>query len=65
MQNAGLLTSELVTNVVTHARSAGELVAYRHEGFWFAMDTPRDYRQLADLAAAGNPPWAVWERGRS
>ena len=28
MQNAGLLTSELVTNVVTHARSAGELVAY-------------------------------------
>jgi glucose-1-phosphate cytidylyltransferase len=44
---------------------AGELVAYRHEGFWFAMDTPRDYRQLADLAAAGQPPWAVWERGRA
>jgi anti-sigma regulatory factor (Ser/Thr protein kinase) len=28
MQNAVLLTSELVTNAVTHARSAGELVAY-------------------------------------
>jgi glucose-1-phosphate cytidylyltransferase len=40
----------------------GELVAYRHEGFWFAMDTPRDYRQLAEMAAAGRPPWAVWER---
>jgi glucose-1-phosphate cytidylyltransferase len=40
---------------------AGELVAYRHEGFWFPMDTPRDHRQLSDLAAAGNPPWAVWE----
>jgi glucose-1-phosphate cytidylyltransferase len=40
----------------------GELVAYRHPGFWFAMDTPRDVRQLADLWAAGDAPWAVWER---
>src|SRR5690348_1510082 len=28
MRNALLLTSELVTNVVTHTRTAGELLAY-------------------------------------
>ncbi len=40
----------------------GELAAYRHDGFWFCMDTPRDYRQLAEMSATGRPPWAVWER---
>ena len=41
----------------------GELVAYPHEGFWFCLDTPRDYRQLSDMWASGRAPWAMWERG--
>ncbi|HEY0782827.1 MAG TPA: sugar phosphate nucleotidyltransferase [Thermoanaerobaculia bacterium] len=41
----------------------GELSAYRHDGFWFCMDTPRDHRQLTEMASAPRPPWAVWERG--
>ncbi|MFP5378730.1 MAG: glucose-1-phosphate cytidylyltransferase [Vicinamibacteria bacterium] len=39
----------------------GELVAYPHEGFWYCVDTPRDYQQLQDLWASGGAPWAVWE----
>lgn len=35
----------------------GELVAYRHEGFWQSMDTLRDVRLLESLCAKGNPPW--------
>lgn len=40
---------------------AGELVAYRHEGFWYCVDTPRDYRQLSEMWSSGRAPWAVWE----
>jgi glucose-1-phosphate cytidylyltransferase len=45
-----------------HLVREGQLVAYLHEGFWFCMDTPRDYQQLAAMEATGHPPWAVWER---
>jgi glucose-1-phosphate cytidylyltransferase len=38
---------------------AGELVAYRHEGFWQPMDTLRDKQHLEELWQAG-APWKVW-----
>ena len=38
----------------------GKLSAYRHEGFWQAMDTLRDKNYLEDLWAAGNAPWKRW-----
>jgi glucose-1-phosphate cytidylyltransferase len=38
----------------------GELMAYRHEGFFFAMDTYREYLQLNELWATGEAPWKVW-----
>lgn len=39
----------------------GELRAYLHEGFWFCMDTPRDYQHLQYLWSAQQAPWAVWK----
>jgi glucose-1-phosphate cytidylyltransferase len=39
----------------------GELMAYRHDGFWQAMDTLRDKNHLEDLWAGGRAPWKVWE----
>jgi glucose-1-phosphate cytidylyltransferase len=38
----------------------GELIAYRHGGFWQAMDTLRDKRLLEDLWDRGEAPWKVW-----
>jgi len=38
----------------------GQLVAYRHDGFWQCMDTYREWKILTDLWNSGNPPWAVW-----
>jgi glucose-1-phosphate cytidylyltransferase len=38
---------------------AGQLAAYRHEGFWQCMDTLRDVRQLESLWAV-QAPWKVW-----
>lgn len=39
----------------------GQLMAYRHEGFFFAMDTYREYKYLNDLWDSGQSPWKVWE----
>jgi hypothetical protein len=39
----------------------GQMVAYRHEGFFFAMDTYREYLYLNGLWDAGHAPWASWQ----
>lgn len=38
-----------------------QMNAYRHNGFWFAMDTLRDKNYLEGLWAAGKAPWKVWD----
>ncbi len=38
----------------------GQLMAYKHEGFWQCMDTVRDRKRLEDLWEAG-APWRVWD----
>ena len=38
----------------------GELVAYRHDGFWAAMDTLRDKMFLEALWNSGQAPWKSW-----
>ncbi|HEY9103097.1 glucose-1-phosphate cytidylyltransferase, partial [Chitinimonas sp.] len=38
----------------------GRLAAFRHNGFWAAMDTVRDKARLEELWASGEAPWKVW-----
>jgi len=38
----------------------GELMMYRHDGFWQPMDTYRDYKMLNDLYKDNNAPWVTW-----
>lgn len=38
----------------------GELVAFKHPGFWKCMDTLRDKLDLNELWAKGNAPWKTW-----
>jgi glucose-1-phosphate cytidylyltransferase len=40
--------------------SAGQLRAFRHEGFWDCMDTYKDAVVLNDLWQAGDAPWKTW-----
>ncbi len=37
--------------------AAGELMAFRHEGFWQPMDTLREKQILENLFASGKAPW--------
>ncbi|MGH2625116.1 MAG: glucose-1-phosphate cytidylyltransferase [Anaerolineales bacterium] len=39
----------------------GQLMAYRHHGFWQCMDTIRDKKLLNALWDAGEAPWKVWD----
>jgi glucose-1-phosphate cytidylyltransferase len=40
--------------------SHGQLYAYKHSGFWQAMDTLRDKHQLQRLWESGQAPWKIW-----
>jgi glucose-1-phosphate cytidylyltransferase len=38
----------------------GQLMAYRHDGFFYAMDTFREYQVLNQLWGSGQARWRVW-----
>ncbi len=42
----------------------GELMTFRHEGFWRCMDNSRDFQYLNELWDAGNPLWTVLDNQR-
>lgn len=39
---------------------AGQLMAYRHNGYWQPMDTLREKHLLEELWESGKAPWKVW-----
>lgn len=53
-------STSLEADTMEELAADGELMAYRHEGFWQSMDTLRDVRVLGSLWEAGSPPWRVW-----
>lgn len=38
----------------------GELMAFKHDGFWQPMDTLREKQKLEELWEKNNAPWKVW-----
>lgn len=40
----------------------GQLMAYKHEGFWQCMDTVREKEELEKLWNSGKAPWKVWDK---
>jgi glucose-1-phosphate cytidylyltransferase len=38
----------------------GDLMAFKHTGFWQPMDTLREKRMLESLWEAGKAPWRMW-----
>jgi glucose-1-phosphate cytidylyltransferase len=41
--------------------TAGQVMAYKHEGFWQCIDTPREVRLMENLWGEGTAPWKVWD----
>ena len=42
------------------AANSGQLMAYKHEGFWQCMDTVKEKETLEKMWASGTAPWKVW-----
>ncbi|MEX2541132.1 MAG: glucose-1-phosphate cytidylyltransferase [Trueperaceae bacterium] len=40
----------------------GQMMAYRHRGFWSCMDTLKERNMLEELWESGQAPWRVWDR---
>lgn len=53
--------SVLEKDVLPRIAAEGKLSAFKHEGFFYAMDTYREYKYLNDLWNGGNAPWKVWK----
>jgi glucose-1-phosphate cytidylyltransferase len=49
---------DLEREVLPSLANAGNLFAYRHEGFWKSMDTQKDVQELTALCEGGRGPWA-------
>jgi glucose-1-phosphate cytidylyltransferase len=47
----------LERDVLTRLSAEGELMVFRHTGFWQCMDTLRDVRTLTSMWQGGNAPW--------
>ena len=43
-----------------HLAHDGQLAAFRHEGFWHCMDTPKDRQVLEDLWKTDRASWKLW-----
>ena len=39
----------------------GQLMGYRHYGFWSCMDTLKEKNMLEALWDSGKAPWKIWE----
>jgi glucose-1-phosphate cytidylyltransferase len=54
--NAWMFEREPMDNLTTQR----QVHAFRHRGFWQAMDTLRDKQRLEELWAEGRAPWKKW-----
>jgi glucose-1-phosphate cytidylyltransferase len=51
---------DLVGEPFAQLATKQQLAAYRHDGFWVALDTLKELDLLQALEAQDAAPWAVW-----
>ena len=52
--------TSLEADALEQLAGEGQLRAFKHEGFWQAMDTLREVRFLRSLWERGRAPWVTW-----
>jgi glucose-1-phosphate cytidylyltransferase len=43
----------------------GQMMGYRHYGFWSCMDTIKEKNFLEELWASGKAPWKIWAQNEA
>lgn len=54
-------TTVLEAEPMDNLAKDGELMSYRHDGYWQCMDNLNEKRILEKLWANGNAPWKLWD----
>jgi glucose-1-phosphate cytidylyltransferase len=54
-------TSVLEQEPMEKLAGDGQLMAFKHDGFWQPMDTYRELELLNELWDEGRPPWVLWD----
>jgi glucose-1-phosphate cytidylyltransferase len=55
---------DLVGDALPRLATNGQLAAWRHDGFFAAMDTFKEQQHLSNLHADGLAPWEVWRHDK-
>lgn len=48
------------TGMLVQLARQGQLMMYRHPGFWIKMDTLKEAQRLNEIWASGQAPWKIW-----
>lgn len=51
----------MLEDILDKLAKENELAAYKHNGFWYGMDTQRDKLKLEEMWKTGNAKWKTWE----
>jgi glucose-1-phosphate cytidylyltransferase len=54
---------ELVYEPFKRLIEDGQLMTYRHDGFFMCMDTFKEKMTIDDMYARGETPWVLWKNG--
>ncbi len=52
----------LEKDTLNRLADAGQLQAYKYDGYWGCMDTKREMEKLDKMVAEGKAPWMKWEK---
>ncbi len=52
---------EMDTEGLKRLASKKQLSLFKHDDFWFAIDTYKELEDLIKIWDSGNPPWKVWK----
>jgi glucose-1-phosphate cytidylyltransferase len=50
---------DLETGFLVHMADKGQLMLYRHTGFWRSMDTFKEAQELNEMWESGDAPWVA------
>ncbi len=54
---------DLVDGALARLAERGQVIAYKHRGFWVPADTLKERAHLEALYQSGERPWAIWQNG--
>ena len=51
----------MIEDVFSSLIKEKQLSLYKHEKFWYAVDTFKEYEEINKMWRAGNHPWKIWQ----